>query len=89
MPLIGRLREGATMAEAQAELRLFQSGVGRLFPWKMPVEWNRDIALQSLQETLVGPVRTRLLLLAAAVLVRARDQLRERRQPESLARGHA
>ena len=36
MPLIGRLREGATMAEAQAELRLFQSGVGKLFPWRMP-----------------------------------------------------
>lgn len=68
MPLIGRLREGATMAEAQAELRLFQSGVGRLFPWTMPVEWNRDITLRSLQEATVGPVRTRLLLLAAAVL---------------------
>jgi predicted permease len=68
MPLIGRLREGATMGEAQAELRLFQAGVGKLFPWKMPEDWNRDITLRSLQETLVGPVRTRLLLLAAAVL---------------------
>jgi predicted permease len=68
MPLIGRLRAGAAMAEAQAELRLFQSGVGKLFPWKMPAEWNRDITLRSLQEMMVGPVRTRLLLLAAAVL---------------------
>jgi putative ABC transport system permease protein len=68
MPLIGRLRDGATMAEAQAELRLFQAGVGKLFPWKMPAEWNRTITLESLQERLVGPVRTRLLLLAGAVL---------------------
>jgi predicted permease len=68
VPLIGRLREGATHASAQAELRLFQSGVGKLFPWKMPDDWNRDVTLKSLQETLVGPVRTRLLLLAAAVL---------------------
>ena len=68
MPLIGRLREGAAIGEAQAELRLFQSGVGKLFPWRMPADWNRDITLRSLQDTLVGPVRPRLLLLAAAVI---------------------
>jgi predicted permease len=68
MPLIGRLRDGASMAEAQAELRLFQSGVGKLFPWRMPAAWNRNLTVRSLQETMVGPVRPRLLLLAAAVL---------------------
>ncbi len=67
MPLIGRLRPGATLAQAHAEVRLFQSGVGALFPWKMPADWNKDIAVVPLQTRLVSPVQTRLAILFGAV----------------------
>ena len=68
MPLVGRLRPGATAADAQADLRVFQAGIRDRFPWKMPDTWNRDLAIVPLQDALVGPVRHRLLLLALAVL---------------------
>ena len=42
MPVIGRLRAGSTMQQAQAEVKLFQSHVGALFPWQMPASWNAE-----------------------------------------------
>jgi predicted permease len=69
MPLVGRLRPGVTAARAQAELRLFQGEVRRLFPWRMPDEWNRDPAIVPLHTALVGGVAGRLAILSAAVLV--------------------
>ncbi|MEO5823432.1 MAG: ABC transporter permease [Vicinamibacteraceae bacterium] len=69
MPIVARLRPGVTAARAQAELRLFQRDVRRLFPWTMPDEWNRDPVVVPLQTALVGGVASRLALLSAAVLV--------------------
>lgn len=67
MPVIGRLRPGATMAQAGAEIRLFQSHVGALFPWTMPPSWNAGVTVVSLRNGMVTDVRTRLLLLLGAV----------------------
>lgn len=67
MPAIGRLHPGATMAQAAAEIRLFQSRVFDLFPWTMPRAWNADVTVIELQRSIVGDVRTRLLLLLGAV----------------------
>ncbi len=67
MPVIGRLRPGSTMQQASAEVRLFQSHVFALFPWKMPAAWNADVSVVDLQSGLVGSVRTKLLLLLGAV----------------------
>jgi len=67
MPVIGRLRPGATMAQAGAEIRLFQSHVFALFPWPMPKAWNADVTVIELQKGMVADVRTRLLLLLGAV----------------------
>jgi predicted permease len=67
MPVIGRLRPGTTLAQAGAEIRLFQGRVGKLFPWTMPSAWNADVTVVSLQGGLVNDVRTRLLLLLGAV----------------------
>jgi predicted permease len=69
MPIVARLRPGVTAAAAQAELRLFQRDVRRQFPWTMPEDWNRDLAVVALQTALVGGVTTRLAILSAAVLV--------------------
>jgi predicted permease len=69
MPVIGRLRPGATVRQASAELRLFQSHVGTLFPWPMPASWNADVNVVPLQIGMVADVRMRLLLLLAAVVL--------------------
>src|SRR5262249_36001309 len=67
MPIIGRLRPGASLQQAMAEARRFQSQVGELFPWRMPSDWNSNIKVVSLQSNLVSDVRERLLLLLGAV----------------------
>ena len=69
MPVIGRLRPGSTLQQASAEIRLFQSHVGALFPWRMPAAWNADIDVVPLKNDMVSDVRTRLLMLLAAVAV--------------------
>jgi predicted permease len=67
MPVIGRLHPGATLPQAQAEIRMFQSHAGALFPWPMPATWNADVSVVSLQNGMVAEVRLRLLMLLAAV----------------------
>lgn len=67
MPVIGRLKPGATIPQAQTEIRLFQSHVGELFPWPMPKEWNASVTVEPLQSGMVADVKTRLLLLFGAV----------------------
>ncbi len=67
MPVIGRLHPHTTIAQAAAEIRLFQSRVFDLFPWTMPRAWNADVTVIELQNGMVADVRTRLLLLLGAV----------------------
>jgi predicted permease len=67
MPVIARLRTGTTIAQARAEMQTFQSHIGELFPFRMPKEWNADISVVPLHSQMVGDVRTRLLMLLAAV----------------------
>jgi predicted permease len=67
MPVVGRLRENVTFADARAEVRMFQSRVFGLFPWSMPATWNADVSVVPLQDAMIADVRTRLVLLLAAV----------------------
>ena len=67
MPAIGRLRPGQTLEAAQAEVRVFQPRVAERFPWRMPAAWNQNLAVIPLHDAVVGDVRTRLLILIAAV----------------------
>jgi predicted permease len=67
MPVIGRLRPGATLAQAGAEIQLFQAHVSELFPWAMPKSWNAGVTVVGLRDGMVADVRTRLLLLLGAV----------------------
>jgi putative ABC transport system permease protein len=69
MPVIGRLRPGATLQEAGTEIRIFQSHVGGLFPWPMPASWNADVSAVHLQSGMVADVSSRLLMLLGAVLL--------------------
>lgn len=67
MPCIGRLKEGATLEQAQTEIRMFQSRVGALFPWPMPATWNSGVSVVPLSNGMVADVRGRLLILLGAV----------------------
>ena len=67
MPVVGRLRPGASLADAHAEIRLFQSRIVARFPWQMPADWNKDVSAIPLHQALVGEVKTRLLIMLAAV----------------------
>ena len=67
MPVIGRLRPGATLEQARSEIRIFQSRVGALFPWTMPKDWNADVTVLPLRSSMVADVRLRLLVLLGAV----------------------
>ena len=67
MPVIGRLRAGANVAKADAEVRLFQSRVSKMFPWPMPATWNADISVLPLHNGMVAEVRGRFLMLLGAV----------------------
>jgi putative ABC transport system permease protein len=66
MPVIGRLRPGATTAGAHAELRALVPQVAALFPFRAD-SWNQDAAVRPLQADLVQDVRQKLLVLQGAV----------------------
>ena len=63
----GRLKDGVTPAQAQAELRRLHTTLLPLFPWRMPDIWAADSTVVPLLEAEVGATRPRLLLLFAAV----------------------
>jgi predicted permease len=67
MHVIGRLRPGASIPQAQAEIRMFQSHVGSLFPWQMPAAWNADVSVVQLKSAIVSGIRNRLFMLLGAV----------------------
>jgi predicted permease len=67
MFLIGRLRTGATLPQAQSELPALFSLVRKLAPFTIEDTWNADARVVSLQEDLAGNLRDKLFLLVAAV----------------------
>jgi predicted permease len=69
MPTIARLRPGATLQQADTEIRMLQPQVATMFPWPMPKTWNPDLAAVSLQTGMLGSVRERLLILLVAVVL--------------------
>ncbi len=67
MPVVARLQPGSSLQAARTEIQRFQQQVMQLFPWKMPVEWNRDVTVVPLQQDIVSSARTQLLMLLGAV----------------------
>jgi predicted permease len=66
-PLIGRLRPGATMEQAAAEIKSLAAGVWQMFPWPMPRNWSAGATLIPLQTDLAGDARRTLLMLLCTV----------------------
>ncbi len=65
--MFGRLKDGVSPAQAQAELHRLHSALLPLFPWRMPDSWASELTVVPLLESEVGATRPRLLLLFAAV----------------------
>ena len=67
MPLIGRLRAGATAAEADAELHRLITDVIPQFPFSMARNWNSDAQVLRLREAMAADTAGEVLVLASAV----------------------
>jgi predicted permease len=65
--MFGRLKDGVSTAQAQAELHRLHAALLPLFPWRMPDDWASDVTVVPLLESEVGATRPRLLLLFGAV----------------------
>ena len=64
---IGRLRPGLSIAQAQARLNSFSAQLSRQYPTDYPAPAGWGLRLVSLQEDLVGSMRTELFVLFGAV----------------------
>ena len=67
MPIIGRLRDGVTIAQAHTELRAALPQLRTLFPWKMPDALWGGASVISLQAHITGDVQTKLYVLLGAI----------------------
>jgi hypothetical protein len=67
MQLIGRLRPGATLEQARAELKTMRPIVLAAYAWRMPVNSFVNSSIVSLEEAIVGDARGKLLILLGAV----------------------
>jgi predicted permease len=65
--MFGRLKDGVSPAQGQAELRRLHAALLPLFPWRMPDTWASETTVVPLLESEVGASRPRLLLLFGAV----------------------
>ena len=67
VPFIGRLRQGATMAQVQREAGRLTAEFRKAFPYPMARDWNADSTAIPLKQDIVGDVSGRLMILFAAV----------------------
>jgi predicted permease len=65
--VFGRLADGVTTGQAQAELRRLHGTLLALFPWRMPDVWASDMTVVALLQSQTGAMRPSLLLLFGAV----------------------
>ncbi len=65
--LIGRLRPGVSIAQAEAEVELLRPQILKLFPWRMPDDWGQGKHVAPWQQHMVGDLHSKLLLLLGAV----------------------
>jgi len=67
LQIVGRLRGGASEAQARAEMRRLSPAVAALFPYPVASNFGTAYPWVPLRDGLVGPLQTRLLLLLGAV----------------------
>ncbi len=67
VPLAGRLRGGALIAEAQREIQPLTGEFRKTFPYPMARDWNSDSTAIPLQRDLTGDIRGKLVILLCSV----------------------
>jgi putative ABC transport system permease protein len=67
MPIVARVRPGATLAQAQNEIRSLSRQMLALFPYPMGRDFNAQSTVIPLQEFLVTNIRARLIVLQCAI----------------------
>jgi putative ABC transport system permease protein len=67
VPLVARLRAGATIEEAQREVQPLIGEFRKTFPYPMARDWNRDSTAIPLQRDLTGDIRGKLIILLCSV----------------------
>jgi putative ABC transport system permease protein len=67
MPVVARLRPGATLAQAQREIASLSRQMIALYPYPMGRNFNAKSTVVPLQEFLVTDLRSRLLVLQCAI----------------------
>ena len=67
MPVVARLRAGATLGQAQSEIQSLSRRMIDLYPYPMGRNFNAQGTVVPLQEFLVSNVRTRLIVLQCAL----------------------
>jgi putative ABC transport system permease protein len=67
MPILARLRTGATLAQAQGEIQSLSREMIALYPYPMGRDFNAQATVVPLRESLVSGLRTRLLVLQLAI----------------------
>jgi predicted permease len=67
VPVIGHLREGASIARAQAEVDVFQHHLLTMFPWKQPSSTWQAASVVPLQQQMIGDMQSKLLILLGAI----------------------
>ena len=65
--LVGRLQNGRTASEAEAEAATLFPRARAAFPMRMPDDWGAGVRVLSLQDAITGSARPTLLLLLGAV----------------------
>ncbi|HEY9140627.1 MAG TPA: ABC transporter permease [Bryobacteraceae bacterium] len=67
VPLVARLRPGATPQQARSEIHAMVERFRKTFPYPMARDWNADSTAIPLQRDLVGDIRGKLIILLASV----------------------
>ncbi len=67
MPMVAELKPGATLQEAQSEIRAMTERVRSIFPYPMARDWNSDVTVVPLQQSMVSDIRGKLIVLQCAV----------------------
>jgi len=67
MPVVARLRPGATLEQAQAEIQSLTRHINTLFPYQMGRDWNARVTVLPLQQFMVSDIRAKLILLQCAM----------------------
>jgi len=65
--IFGRLVDGITASQAQAELQRLHGILLPMFPWRMPDIWASDMTVVPMLQAQTGAMRPRLVLLFGAV----------------------